>query len=113
MKPILEPGKIVKGKVSGIKPFGIFVNFEDGYSGMIHISEVSDQYVKDLNEYARLGETIPCRILEVDEENKKIKLTIKNMDYGLRRETKEDENFKPLKEMLPTWIDTKLEELKK
>lgn len=113
MKHILEPGKIVKGKVSGIKPFGIFVHLEGGYSGMIHISEVSDQYVKDLNEYAKLGEMIPCRILEIDEKNKKIKLTIKNMDYELRRETKENENFKPLKEKFPTWIDTKLEELKK
>lgn len=107
------PGTIIKGKVSGIEKYGIFLNFEDGYSGMIHISEVSDKFVKDLNSYALLNEIIPCKILSVDEEKKKIKLTIKNLDYDLRREEYPNEEFVILKQMLPIWMEEKLTEIKK
>ena len=81
MNLIFEPGRIVKGKVTGIKKYGIFVSFENEYTGMIHISEISENFVKDLNDYARIGELIPCKILEVKKEDKKAKLTIKNLDY--------------------------------
>ena len=108
----LSPGKIIKGTVSGMESYGIFVNFDNDYSGMIHISEVSDKYVKDLNEYAKVGETIPCKIINVDHKNKKLKLSIKNLDYALRKEKKIHENFISLKKMLPIWIDEKILELK-
>lgn len=107
----IEPGKIIKGTVSGIKPYGIFVNFENGYSGMIHISEISNKFVKDINEYAKIGEIVPCRVLEVNEQTKKIKLTIKNLDYELRRESSDNAMFQSLKEMLPIWMDEKLKEI--
>lgn len=112
MNEDLSPGKIIKGTVSGIKSYGIFVNFDNNYSGMIHISEVSDKFVKDLNEYAKVGETIPCKIINVDHKNKKLKLSIKNLDYALSKERKVQENFATLKSMLPIWMDEKLQELK-
>ncbi len=113
MNDDLTPGKIIKGTVSGMETYGIFVNFENTYSGMIHISEVSDKFVKDLNEYAKIGEVIPCKILNVDHKNKKLKLSIKNMDFTLRKENKLHQNFESLKKMLPIWINEKLQELKK
>lgn len=112
MKNILEPGRIIKGTVSGIENYGIFVNFDDGYTGMIHISEVSDGFVRDLNAYAKIGEIIPCKILEIDHRTKKIKLTIKNLDYHLRRKESENDKFRMLKEMLPVWIEEKMKKLK-
>ncbi len=111
MNDNLTPGKIIKGTVSGIETYGIFVNFENNYSGMIHISEISEKFVKDINEYAKIGETIPCKILYVDHKNKKMKLSIKNMDFALRKENHGKENFKSLKKMLPIWITEKIQEL--
>ena len=46
----LEPGKILKGKVSGITNFGAFVDLEEGDTGLVHISEISNEYVKDIHE---------------------------------------------------------------
>lgn len=112
MNNIIEPGKIVKATVSGIANYGIFVNLENGYTGMIHISEVSDNYVKDLNDYAKIGERIPCKILEINYSTKKVKLSIKNLDYHLRRENGYQDNFINLKQMLPKWIEEKLTEIK-
>lgn len=112
MKEEIIPGKIIKGTVSGIETYGIFVNFSNNYSGMIHISEVSDKFVKDLNEYAKIGEEIPCKILNVDHKNKKLKLSIKNMDFALKKEKKLQENFESLKKMLPIWMKEKMQELK-
>lgn len=113
MNGTLKKGDIIKGKVSGIESYGIFVHCENGYSGMIHISEVSDRFVKDINDFAKINETIPCKILDVNHKTKKIKLSIKNLDYHLRREEKGKENFVTLKLMLPKWIEEKIEELNK
>lgn len=111
MNQIFEPGRIVKGKVTGIKKYGIFVSFENEYTGMIHISEISENFVKNINDYARLGEFIPCKILEIQSEEKKVKLTIKNLDYMLRRENHYNESFEILKHHLPIWMNEKLEEI--
>ena len=45
-----EKGKIVTGHVTGIEKYGIFVNLDEFYSGLIHISEISDGFVKDIND---------------------------------------------------------------
>lgn len=111
MKEKFEPGKVVKGVVSGIEKYGIFVNFENGYTGMIHISEVSEKFVRDLNIYAKIGEIIPCKILEINDETKKIRLTIKNLEYQLKKEEYENRNFQRLQKMLPIWIEEKMKEL--
>jgi len=111
MKSKFEPGEIVKGKVSGIEPYGIFVNCAKGYSGMIHISEVSDQFVKNINDYAKMNETIPCKILEINHDTKKIKLSIKNLEYHLKRNKAIDKNFLSLRKMLSKWIEEKLQEI--
>ena len=49
-------GDIVKGKVTGIERYGVFVCIDDVY-GLIHISEISNNFVKDINEYAKLDDT--------------------------------------------------------
>ena len=74
-------GKIVKGVVSGIEPYGIFVNFDEYYSGLIHISEISNGFVRNPNKFVELGETIYVEILDVDEDECHLKLSIKNIQY--------------------------------
>ena len=72
----MQNGDIVSGIVTGIKDYGAFVQVED-YCGLIHISEFSDGFVKNINEIVTTGEVISVKILEIDEEGKKLKLSYK------------------------------------
>lgn len=72
----LEPGKIIEGKVSGITQFGAFVVMEGGKTGLVHISEVALEYVKDIKGHLKEGDTIKAKILSIDQAGK-ISLSIK------------------------------------
>lgn len=111
-----EKGKIVTGHVTGIEKYGIFVSLDEFYSGLIHISEISDGFVKDISDYVNIGETINAKIVEVDDESYHVKLSIKNINYRFNKKlnTKLKEvslGFKPLENNLPKWIDKKLNEI--
>ena len=51
-----EVGNIVTGNVTGIEKYGIFVSLDEYYSGLIHISEISDNFVRDINKFVNIGE---------------------------------------------------------
>jgi len=108
-------GDIIKGQVSGIEKYGIFVNLEGSFSGLIHISEISSGYVKEVKDYVSVGEDIFCKVIEVDIENKHLKLSIKDINYktdGSSQKASElAKGFIPLKEQLPIWTKEKLEEI--
>lgn len=110
-------GDIIKGNVTGIEKYGIFINIDSNYNGLIHISEISNLFVRNVNDYVQIGETIYCKILDIDEENMQIKLTIKDIDYKLKRKmpkVKESKTgFEPLKESLNIWINDTLKEYEK
>lgn len=72
----LEPGKILKGKVSGITNFGAFVDLEEGDTGLVHISEISNEYVKDIHDHVKVGDVVKVKVLPFEKENK-ISLSIK------------------------------------
>lgn len=72
----LQVGEIVAGKVSGITKFGAFVVLEGGKSGLVHISEVANSYVSDINEHLQVGQSVNVRILNISEDGK-INLSIK------------------------------------
>lgn len=72
----LEVGKIIEGKVSGITGFGAFVDLGEGKSGLVHISEVSKNYVKDINEHLKVGDTVKVKVMNI-EANGKVGLSIK------------------------------------
>lgn len=113
-----EKGKIVTGQVTGIEKYGIFVSLDEFYSGLIHISEISDGFVKDINDYVNIGETIKARIVDTDEQTYHVKLSIKNMNYRITRkkEIKLKEisrGFNPLEEKMPIWLSNKRKELEK
>ncbi len=62
----LEAGQILEGKVTGITKFGVFVSLDEKTTGMVHISEVSKDYVKDLNEYVKLNDAVRVKVLSTD-----------------------------------------------
>ena len=111
-----EKGRIVTGQVTGIEKYGIFVSLDEFYSGLIHISEISDGFVKEISDYVNVGETIKARIVDTNEETYHVKLSIKNMNYRMTnrkgQKLKEISNgFKPLEEKLDTWISDRLKVL--
>jgi predicted RNA-binding protein with RPS1 domain len=108
-------GDYVSGNVTGITNYGIFIKLDDGYTGLIHISEVSDKFVSSIEKMYVLDETIDANIIEIDEEKKQIKLSIKEFTSkkNRRRKIKEEgRGFEPLKEHLDEWIKEKLEDIK-
>ena len=105
-------GNIVKGEVTGIEPYGIFVKIDDSHSGLIHISEITDNYVKNINSFVNVGDVIFAKIIDVDDDSSNLRLSIKGLNYkennrtGNIRETVR--GFSPLQENLPKWTDEAL-----
>ena len=108
-----QVGDTVKGVVSGLENYGIFMSFDDDYTGLIHISEISDHFVSDITQYATIGDIIPCYILEVDDEEKKIKGSLKVTEFGKEKDAKIDHGFGPLKKQRPIWMETELKKIDK
>ena len=100
--------QIVKVVVTGWTKYGIFVELNDGYTGMIHISEVDTGFVSDLNRYVSIKEEIFAKVLSVDECHKHVNLSIKCMNYRDSSEFGETIlGFRTLYEKLPEWIENK------
>lgn len=72
----LEVGKIVEGKVTGITKFGAFVELSEGVTGMVHISEVSNEFVKEIKDHLQENQTVKVKILNISDDGK-IGLSIK------------------------------------
>ena len=72
----LTVGQIVKGKITGITNFGVFVDLGEGKSGLVHISEVARSYVSDLKEFVKVGEEVKAKVLTIGEDGK-ISLSMK------------------------------------
>jgi small subunit ribosomal protein S1 len=77
-----QPGQIVKGKVTKITNFGVFVGLEDGLEGLLHISELADHKVENPEEVVKAGEEIEVKILRVDTEERKIGLSRKRVEWA-------------------------------
>ncbi|WHY77696.1 S1 domain-containing RNA-binding protein [Neobacillus sp. WH10] len=72
----IEVGSKLQGKVTGITNFGAFVELPDGSTGLVHISEVADNYVKDINDHLKVGEQVEVKVINVEKDGK-IGLSIK------------------------------------
>lgn len=62
----LEVGAVVEGKVTGITHFGAFVELQPGVTGLVHISEVADAYVRDIKDYLKENEQVKVKIINID-----------------------------------------------
>ena len=113
----INVGNIVKGQITGVTPYGEFVSLEDDYSGLVHISEVSDKFVKDLPMLFNIGDIINVKILEIDEDKREVKLSIKKIDYkveeSLSRIPETGSGFGLLEKNLGKWTASKLKEITK
>ncbi len=88
-----QPGELVKGKVTKITNFGVFVGLEDGLEGLLHISELADHKVENPEEVVKVGDEIEVKILRVDTEDRKIGLSRKRVEWA--EEDEAGEGLKP------------------
>lgn len=111
-------GDIVSGIVSGIQPYGAFVSLDYDSSGLIHISEISSGFVRDVNSYFKLGERIEAKVIAVDDDFHHYKLSIKVLKNQSPRQRargyKKEKlppmkiGFKTLEDHLANWIEDAL-----
>ena len=112
-----KKGNVVKGIVTGIESYGIFVSFDEYYSGLIHISEISNRFVKDPRDIVNVGDEIEVEIIGVDDEQCHLNLSLKKFELNKKRRRKKiqetNSGFKTLENKLPIWIKEQLDLVKK
>ena len=72
----IEVGKIYQGKVARIVDFGAFVTVLPGKDGLVHISQIAEERVNDVNDYLKVGDTVPVKVLEIDRQGR-VRLSMK------------------------------------
>ncbi|SFB13105.1 MULTISPECIES: S1 domain-containing post-transcriptional regulator GSP13 [unclassified Bacillus (in: firmicutes)] len=126
MSEKIETGSVLKGKVTGIQPYGAFVALDENTQGLVHISEITHGYVKDINEHLKVGDEVNVKVLSIDEKAGKIGLSIRATEEApaqpaaaakakkprakrqaapIMTSTEPQEGFNTLKDKLQEWID--------
>ena len=75
-------GAVLEGKVTGIMKFGAFVSLPGGKSGLVHISEIANHFVKDISSLYHIGDIVKVKVIGVDKAKKRIGLSIKKIEGG-------------------------------
>ncbi|MFD2639651.1 S1 domain-containing RNA-binding protein [Piscibacillus salipiscarius] len=110
----VEVGSKLRGKVTRITNFGAFVELPDGSTGLVHISEVANKFVKDINEHLSVGDEVEVKVLNVEDDGK-IGLSIKkaNEKYEKQAQKKRSESFESKMNKFLKDSEDKLASLKK
>lgn len=122
---LVEVGQIIEGKVSGITNFGAFIRFSDGKTGLVHISEVAEEYVKDIKAHLKEDQSVKVKVISIDAKGK-IGLSIKKavetnprakstqpMEIDWNREKKADMTFEDRLAKFMKDSDERMHDLKK
>lgn len=118
-------GMKVKGKVTGLQPYGAFVALDKETQGLIHISELKHGYVKSIEEVVSVDDEVDVIVLDVDEYTKKISLSMRCLEKPKHIHRRSRKNyprygnkqssigFQSLANNMPKWIDEGLKQIKK
>ncbi|MFZ5917585.1 MAG: S1 RNA-binding domain-containing protein [Chloroflexota bacterium] len=85
----LEPGQVLKGKVTRLERYGAFVDIGVERDGLIHVSEIASGYIKDPGEYLSAGEEVEVRVVSVDQRKNQIELSMKDLPSDQPQEAEE------------------------
>ncbi|MCD8833980.1 S1 RNA-binding domain-containing protein [Staphylococcus arlettae] len=109
-------GQHLKVRVTGIQPYGAFVETPDNTEGLIHISEIMDDYVHNVKKFLSEGQVVRAKVISIDKEGK-LNLSLKDNDYFKNYERKKEKQsvldeiketekygFQTIKERMPGWI---------
>ena len=115
-------GDIIIGKVNQIRPYALFLTFEDGTNGLLHISELSDGYIRDIEKFGSIGDEIKVLVLSIDPNNGFLRVSYKAVPESERYSTHnnsvrtvpqfDEADFTALSEKLPIWINETLQKAK-
>jgi len=86
-----RPGMVVRGHVTKIANFGVFVELEPGLEGLLHISEISDQKIEKPEDSLKVGQEVEVKILRVDSDERKIGLSLKRAQWAQEEQKREEE----------------------
>ncbi|MDQ0216497.1 general stress protein 13 [Oikeobacillus pervagus] len=117
-----EVGNVITGKVTGIQPYGAFIALDDETQGLVHISEITHGYVKDIHEFLKIGDEVNVKVMSIDEGEGKISLSIRALEEPkiqmVQKQTRRRQGsvkpeidsdsasgFNTLKEKLEEWIE--------
>jgi len=102
----MKKGDIVKGRITSIKPYGAFVKIDGSVDGLIHISEISNGFVRNIEDYLTVGDEVEVEIVKVSEDNK-LSLSYKSLHKNGRKKREKIQlvhGFQPLAEQLDEWV---------
>jgi general stress protein 13 len=119
-----EIGSVLTGKVTGIQSYGAFVALDEQHQGLVHISEITHGFVKDIHDHLKVGDEVQVKVLSVDEGAGKISLSIrateekpvqveeaiakkprKRQAAPIVTDLESSQGFNTLKDKLQEWID--------
>lgn len=113
-------GQIVEGTITGIQPYGAFVSLDENTKGLVHISEISDGFVKDVSNFVAVNDTVRFKIIDFDEKTNQVRLSLKAVAPNrFRKERKIQKfnavpfmkiGFKSIEEKMSQWIKESKEE---
>lgn len=118
----IKIGDFLIGKVINVKPYALFLQFENGKQGLLHISEISDAYIRDIEKFGSIGDELKVKVLNIDSINGFMRLSLKQVPENERYSSHSNEgraipilpenNFKDLEANLPKWISETLKKAK-
>lgn len=94
-------GTILEGKVSGIQSYGAFVSFADGTHGLIHISEISERFVRKIEDYLHVNDNVRVKIIGFDDQKKFYRLSLKQLNDRERQFIRKPPVLKPRRQKVP------------
>ena len=115
-------GDIITATVSGIQPYGAFVTIDENTVGLIHISEISEGFVRDVHQFVKEGDHVRVKVIDFDAEHHQARLSLKALKNTSRKERMHVRNmkvesprlgFSSLANALPKWVEDKKLEMEK
>ncbi len=116
----IKVGDVVEGIVTSIKKYGVFLSFENGYVGLLHISEISGKFISNIFNYFEIGDKIMVAVKSVDKETKYLTVSTRDLPHNLNnfkshyqtdsvRQSIKNIDFSKLDKTLPKMIEAELE----
>lgn len=115
-------GDLIIGKITSVKPYALFLTFDNGSNGLLHISELSDSYIRDIEKYGSVGDEIKVKVIAIDDVNGFLRVSYKKVPEEERFSThvneariyleEKEKDFSELEKKLPIWIEETLKKVK-
>ncbi len=115
-------GEVVSGRITGIQPYGAFVELEDKTAGLIHISELSDSFVRDVEQFVSVKDQVLVKIIDYDKKSNQARCSLKAVRPGQFRKERNFHRyhavpqmkigFRSIQEKMNQWIEEAKEDMK-